>query len=83
VVDKQEALERFRRRVADAVSQLEIDLVPSLNTEPNAGRGGRPRARFPREEVAALREQGASWRQIAQSFGVGITTVRRAYKTPG
>ena len=39
---------------------------------------GRPRAVFKRDEVAALRRQGLSLRQIARRMGVGVGTVRRA-----
>ena len=38
---------------------------------------GRPAAVFRRDQVAELRQQGLSWRQIASKLGVGITTVRR------
>lgn len=38
---------------------------------------GRPRVVFRRDEVAALREQGLSLRQIAKRMGVGVGTVRR------
>ncbi len=40
---------------------------------------GRPRVIFDRGKVVELRAQGTSWREIARSFGVGVTTVRRAY----
>jgi len=39
---------------------------------------GRPPSRIDAEKVAALREQGLSWREVAASFGVGIGTVHRA-----
>lgn len=38
---------------------------------------GRPKAIFRRDQVAALRRQGLSWRQIARTLGVGLGTVRR------
>jgi DNA invertase Pin-like site-specific DNA recombinase len=38
---------------------------------------GRPKAVFRRDEVAVLREQGLSLRQIARKMGVGLGTVRR------
>jgi DNA invertase Pin-like site-specific DNA recombinase len=40
---------------------------------------GRPRAIFRRDEVADLRRQGLSWRQIARRLGAGVGTVRRAF----
>ncbi len=38
---------------------------------------GRPKAVFRRDQVAALRSQGLSWRRVARSLGVGEGTVRR------
>jgi DNA invertase Pin-like site-specific DNA recombinase len=40
---------------------------------------GRPKAVFRRDQVADLRRQGKSWRQIAAECRAGVTTVRRAY----
>jgi DNA invertase Pin-like site-specific DNA recombinase len=39
---------------------------------------GRPKVIFRRDQVAALRNQGLSWRQIAQTLGVGLGTARRS-----
>ena len=44
---------------------------------------GRPRAVFHRDQVAELRAQGLSWREIADKFGVGVGTVRRAFEPLG
>ncbi|HSR06936.1 MAG TPA: recombinase family protein [Bryobacteraceae bacterium] len=41
---------------------------------------GRPRVVFRRDQVVELRNQDKSWRTIARECGVGVTTVRRAYK---
>lgn len=41
---------------------------------------GRPRVIFRRDQVVDLRNQDKSWRTIAKECGVGVTTVRRAYK---
>ena len=41
---------------------------------------GRPRAIFRRDEIATLRGQGLSWREIAARLGAGVGTVRRAYE---
>jgi DNA invertase Pin-like site-specific DNA recombinase len=41
---------------------------------------GRPRAIFRRDQVTALRQDGLSWRQIADSLHVSISSVRRAYR---
>ena len=43
---------------------------------------GRPRVAFQRDQVAELRRQGTSWREIARQLGVGVATVRRIYQTP-
>ena len=40
---------------------------------------GRPKVVFDHDKVADLRGQGRSWRQIARSLGVGVTTIRRAH----
>jgi DNA invertase Pin-like site-specific DNA recombinase len=42
---------------------------------------GRPRAVFRRDEVAVLREQGLSIREIARELNVSIGTVRRVLQT--
>jgi putative DNA-invertase from lambdoid prophage Rac len=41
---------------------------------------GRPKTIFDRAVVVNLRKAGSSWRTIARSLNVGITTVRRAYR---
>ena len=41
---------------------------------------GRPKVIFRRDEIAALRAQGLSWREIAARLGAGVGTVRRAYE---
>ena len=42
---------------------------------------GRPRVIFRHDHVFELRNQGQSWRQISKQCGVGVTTVRRAYRS--
>ena len=81
LMNNQDALDRFRQTVADAFVQLEIDLEIRPANEALIARSGRPRATFPRERVVALRKQGCSWRQIARTLGVGVTTIRRAYSS--
>jgi DNA invertase Pin-like site-specific DNA recombinase len=39
---------------------------------------GRPRVVFARDQVAELRREGLSWRQIAKRLGASSTAVRRA-----
>lgn len=49
-----------------------------------AGRGlGRPRARVDLERVQALRDEGATWRQIAERLGVSVSTLRRRWRERG
>ena len=43
---------------------------------------GRPRVIFHRDQVAQLRKQGLSWRQIARSLGVSAGSARRACQNP-
>lgn len=40
---------------------------------------GRPRKLFRRDQVAALRRDGLSWKQIARRLGASTGSVRRAY----
>ena len=40
---------------------------------------GRPKAVFRRDQIAELRAQGLSWRQIAGRLGAGVGTVRRVF----
>ena len=40
---------------------------------------GRPKAVFDRGKVAQLRDDGRSWREIADMLGVGVGTVRRVH----
>jgi DNA invertase Pin-like site-specific DNA recombinase len=42
---------------------------------------GRPKVVFRRDQMLELRNQGKSWRQIARDCRVGVTTVRRAFKS--
>jgi DNA invertase Pin-like site-specific DNA recombinase len=43
---------------------------------------GRPRRLFRRDEVARLRDEGQSWRAIAQTLGVPVSTLRCAEIVP-
>ena len=43
---------------------------------------GRPKVIFHRDQVAQLRKQGLSWRQIAHSLGVSAGSARRACQNP-
>jgi hypothetical protein len=55
-------------------------------SETSVKRVGRPPVYVVATEVARLRTQGASWREISEQLGVGATTARRAFsglaKTP-
>jgi hypothetical protein len=41
--------------------------------------GGRPRVNVTSAEVRQLREEGCSWRQIAEILGIGTATAMRRY----
>ena len=55
-----------------------------LSTARNKGkRLGRPKVFVPRARIESLRNEGLSWREIAQQLGSNTATVRRAYaETP-
>ena len=78
---RQQAIERLKQTLAEALAQFEVDLTTAAVRNRSGPKGGRPAATFAREQVPLLREQGASWREIARELGVGVTTVRRAYRT--
>ncbi len=40
------------------------------------------RAMFQRDEVLKLRREGLSWRQIAKTIGLSLSTIRRACQNP-
>ena len=42
---------------------------------------GRPKVVFDRMKAMQLRQEGRSWREIARTCHVGVTTVRRLYET--
>jgi DNA invertase Pin-like site-specific DNA recombinase len=65
-----------RVRISERV-RAGLDRARSQGTK--SGRPiGRPRIIFQRDEVPKLREQGWSWRQIAQKTGASVASVRRA-----
>ena len=65
-----------RVRISERV-RAGLDRARSQGTK--SGRPiGRPRIVFPRDEVTKLREQGWSWRKIAQKTGASAASVRRA-----
>jgi DNA invertase Pin-like site-specific DNA recombinase len=66
---------RISERVRAGLSRAKAQGTRSGNTV------GRPKAIFDREKVADLRNQGRPWREIASKCGVGVTTVRRAYRS--
>ena len=81
----QEVLEKFVRRVADAISELRSELNGSSKQKVGAAKAriGRPRANYSQELLHFMRTKGLSWREIARQLGIGVTTARRAYKTRG
>jgi DNA invertase Pin-like site-specific DNA recombinase len=68
-----------RVRISERV-RAGLDRARSQGTK--SGRPiGRPRIIFQRDEVPKLREQGWSWRKIAQKTGASVASVRRACQT--
>ncbi len=51
------------------------------NARARGKRIGRPPVVVDAAEVARLKAQGASWREIAEKLGVGATTARRAFSS--
>jgi DNA invertase Pin-like site-specific DNA recombinase len=78
--------------VLGAVAELERSLIVERvkaglrNAKAKGKRLGRPQIIVDSSRIAALRERGASWPQIAKQLGVGVGTAYRAYqelsKTP-
>lgn len=55
-------------------------------TSPQTGTkklAGRPRVSVTPEQVQQLRSQGASWRQIAKTLGIGTATAMRLFRSNG
>ena len=42
--------------------------------------GGRPRVSIKPQQVSQLRSQGASWREIAKTLGIGTATAMRLFR---
>jgi DNA invertase Pin-like site-specific DNA recombinase len=74
VIAKQERI-RISERVRAGLSRARAKGTRSGNPV------GRPRVIFNRETVVELKQQGKSWRHIASTCHVGVTTVRRAYQS--
>jgi len=72
--------------VLGAVAELERSLIVERvkaglrNAKAKGKRLGRPHVAVGASKVAALRERGASWPQIAKQLGVGVGTAYRAYQ---
>ena len=72
--------------VLGAVAELERSLIVERvkaglrNAKAKGKRLGRPHIVVDVRKVAALREQGRSWPQIAEQLGVGVGTAYRAYQ---
>jgi DNA invertase Pin-like site-specific DNA recombinase len=71
--------------VLGAVAELERSLIVERvraglrNARAKGKRLGRPQVIVDIRRIAALREQGRSWPQIARELGVGVGTVYRAH----
>ncbi len=74
-------------QVISAFAEFERDCIRERvqagmrNARARGKRIGRPPVVVDAPEVARLRAQGASWRDIAQKLGVGATTARRAFSS--
>jgi len=72
--------------VLGAVAELERSLIVERvkaglrNARAKGKRLGRPRVSPDNSKIAALREAGRSWPQIAKELGVGVGTAYRAYQ---
>lgn len=55
------------------------DGITGVDGPPARRKTGRPRCQVSADEVRRLRDQGASWRQIATNLGIGSATAMRAY----
>jgi DNA invertase Pin-like site-specific DNA recombinase len=72
--------------VLGAVAELERSLIVERvkaglrNARAKGKRLGRPRLLVDARKVAALRDAGRSWPQIARQLGVGLGTAYRAYQ---
>lgn len=72
-------------QVISAFAEFERDCIRARvqagmrNARARGKRIGRPPAVVDAAEVARLRAQNASWREIAERLGVGATTARRAF----
>lgn len=72
-------------QVISAFAEFERDCIRERvqagmpNARARGKRIGRPPVSVDAADVARLRGQGASWREIAQKLGVGATTARRAF----
>jgi DNA invertase Pin-like site-specific DNA recombinase len=81
-IDTSSPLGQAMFTIVGAVAQLERDLIRERvsagirNARACGKQLGRPRRIVNRDEVARLRSEGASLRQIAEKLGVGYGTVR-------
>jgi DNA invertase Pin-like site-specific DNA recombinase len=72
--------------VLGAVAELERSLIVERvkaglrNAKAKGRRLGRPQIAVDVRKVAALREQGRSWPQIAKQLGIGVGTAYRAHQ---
>lgn len=61
-----------------ALSQSGVFDKASSTVPPRGGKRGRPTVPVDPAVVRRLLDEGLSWRQIAESLGVGVGTARRA-----
>jgi DNA invertase Pin-like site-specific DNA recombinase len=88
-LDTTTAMGRFTLTMFAALAELERQVIRERVTVgleyaqrhgTKSGRPiGRPRVIFHRDQIAHLRTEGLSWREISHRLGAGVGTVRRAY----
>lgn len=84
--DESNPASRLLLQVLAAVAEFEKDIIKErtllgVRAAKAKGKGvGRPMRVFRRDQIIKLREQGVSWRGIAERLGVPLSTVTDAYR---
>jgi DNA invertase Pin-like site-specific DNA recombinase len=78
---------RLMFQIIGAMAEFERSLIQERvraglrNAVARGVRLGRPRASVDADQIASLRNSGASWREISERLGVGVGTVCRAFQS--
>ncbi|MFN7937658.1 MAG: recombinase family protein [Bryobacteraceae bacterium] len=84
--DESNPASRLLLQILAAVAEFEKDIIKErtlLGVRAAKAKGkvvGRPMRVFRRDQIIKLREQGVSWRGIAERLGVPLSTVTDAYR---